>query len=92
MLHPDRGVGGGPPRIECEWVGEEAEKLLAVLTDPQRYPYRERYRAWPGPNSNTYVAWALQEAGLEQRLNRRAIGSSYRGGWPVVRRLKALKG
>jgi hypothetical protein len=91
MLHPDRGVGGGPSQIEREWTGEEADRLLAVLTDPLRYPFREQYRAWPGPNSNTYVAWALREAGLVHRLRWRAIGRGYRGGWSLVRRLRALK-
>ena len=23
------------------------------------YPHRERYRMWPGPNSNTFASWVL---------------------------------
>jgi hypothetical protein len=74
---PDEGVGGGPSRLAAEWLGETAEKIARVLNDVQRYPYCERYRYWPGPNSNTYVAWVLREAGVEHRLSRRAIGSRY---------------
>jgi hypothetical protein len=25
-----------------------------------RYPYRDVYRLWPGPNSNTFVAWVVR--------------------------------
>ena len=74
---PDAGVGGGPARLAAEWHGETAERIARVLKDVQRYPYCERYRYWPGPNSNTYVAWVLREAGVEQRLVRRAIGKNF---------------
>jgi hypothetical protein len=76
MAH-DGNVGGGPTRVEHEWQGPEASRLAAVLTEPERYPHRERYRAWPGPNSNTYAAWVLREAGIEYRLGARAIGRNY---------------
>lgn len=79
LMHPDRPVGGGPTFVEREWTRDEARALAAVLRDPLRYPFRERYRAWPGPNSNTYVAWALREAGLEHALDPRAIGKDYLG-------------
>jgi hypothetical protein len=32
---------------------------------------------WPGPNSNTFVAWVLREAGVEHALDPRAIGRNY---------------
>ena len=32
---------------------------------------------WPGPNSNTFVAWVLREAGVEHALDPRGIGRNY---------------
>lgn len=76
----DSGVGGGAPWVEREWRGEEADRLRAVLEAPEAYPHRDRYLAWPGPNSNTYAAWALAQAGLEHEFERRAVGWNYRTG------------
>jgi hypothetical protein len=73
----DAGVGGGPMRIAAEWTGERAVSIVNVLKNPRRYPFCERYRYWPGPNSNTYAAWVLRQAGIDQPLPRRAIGGRY---------------
>jgi hypothetical protein len=83
LMHPDRGVGGGPMRIEREWRGDDARRLIEVLEDPLRYPYRDRYRAWPGPNSNTYAVWALRQAGLAHEFDPRAVGKDYLGRYGV---------
>lgn len=77
LKHPDAGVGGGPSRIAAEWRGVEASALRAVLERPEAYPHCQRYRYWPGPNSNTFAAWVLREAGIEFRLHRRAIGRNF---------------
>ena len=76
---PDAGVGGGPMRIDAEWSGEEASRIRQVLQTAQAYPFCQRYRYWPGPNSNTYAAWVLRQAGIRHPLARRAIGRGYRG-------------
>jgi hypothetical protein len=75
---PDAGVGGGPARIAAEWHGEQALSIAAVLQKAGEYPHCQRYRYWPGPNSNTFAAWVLREAGMQQPLDRRAIGCKYR--------------
>jgi hypothetical protein len=75
---PDAGVGGGPARIAAEWQGEQAHSIAAVLQKASEYPHCQRYRYWPGPNSNTFAAWVLREAGMQQPLDRRAIGCKYR--------------
>ena len=75
---PDAGVGGGPMCVAAEWSGEEAASIASVLKDPSGYPFCERYRYWPGPNSNTYAAWVLRQAGIDYRLPRRAVGGTYR--------------
>jgi hypothetical protein len=60
-----------------EWEGENAVKILRVLENIRSYPYCQRYRSWPGPNSNTFVAWVLREAGIEHTLDPRGLGRNY---------------
>jgi Protein of unknown function (DUF3750) len=79
LLSPSAGVGGGPPCIEHEWRGEQAQAILRILDRSAEYPYRERYLAWPGPNSNTYPAWVLRQAGVSADMDPRAIGRDYHG-------------
>lgn len=79
LTHPDSGVGGGPYRTQREWRGEVAEKIYSVLSAPSQYPYRDTYRAWPGPNSNTYVAWVLRKSKATADLHPMAIGKDYLG-------------
>jgi hypothetical protein len=61
-----------------EWRGDEAARIDAVLRGAARYPYCGRYRMWPGPNSNSFVAWVLAQAGVEWSLGWRAIGRGFR--------------
>jgi hypothetical protein len=78
LKHPDAGVGGGPMRIAAQWRGKEALSIKAVLDRAEHYPHRSRYLPWPGPNSNTFVAWVLEQASVEHRLGIRGIGRNYR--------------
>ncbi|HEV2431893.1 MAG TPA: DUF3750 domain-containing protein, partial [Burkholderiales bacterium] len=64
-------------RVAAEWNGDNAERIVRVLKSVKSYPYCQRYRYWPGPNSNTFVAWVLREAGIEQALNPRGMGRNY---------------
>jgi hypothetical protein len=75
---PDAGVGGGPSRVAARWDGEVARRIAEVLQKAQSYPHCERYRMWPGPNSNTFAAWVLREAGVAATLDPRGIGRNYR--------------
>ena len=78
LQEPDAGVGGGPTRIAARWTGEEASRLLVALTQSaDHYPYLDRYRAWPGPNSNTFAAWVLRRAGVAFQLPWKAHGKNY---------------
>ena len=74
---PEEGVGGGPARLAAVWTGEAAEKLKQVLERSQSYPFCHRYRYWPGPNSNTFAAWVLRQAGIEHRMVPMAFGKRY---------------
>jgi hypothetical protein len=77
LKQPEDGVGGGPSRLANEWAGEEALRIARVLGQAENYPYCGTYRMWPGPNSNTFVAWVLRQAGIELTLNPRGIGKNY---------------
>ncbi len=65
LMRPESGVGGGPSVCLFAWRGAEAENIVRVLERAwTHYPHRSRYLAFPGPNSNTFVAWVLKRAGL----------------------------
>ena len=80
---PDANVGGGPTRVAAVWTGEAALKLKEVLEGADSYPFCHKYWYWPGPNSNTFAAWVLREAGIDFPLARKAIGCKYLG--PALR-------
>ena len=72
---PNDGVGGGPSRIAHEWHGSDAARIKEALD--QSYPYAHHYRYWPGPNSNSFVAWVLARAGIRYALGWRGIGRQW---------------
>ena len=64
--------------VNAEWIGAEAAAIKAVLEkNVSDYPHRERYLAWPGPNSNTFASWVLRRAGIRHRMGWRALGKGY---------------
>ena len=79
LLSPRSGINGFPPQVMAEWRGRQALDLQAALADSPEYPHRDRYLAWPGPNSNTYIAWVLRRAGVSADLDPRGIGKDYLG-------------
>ena len=76
---PDRRWFGSEPKVLVDIRGEEAQALLASIDAAARaYPYAGEYRAFPGPNSNTFTAWvAAQVPALGLRLPMRAVGKNY---------------
>jgi len=78
LKSPDAGVGGGPARIAAQWSGEQAARIGKVLEKANSYPHCHRYLPWPGPNSNTFAAWVLREAGVAHELPWRALGRRFR--------------
>jgi hypothetical protein len=87
-MEPNRWVGGQTGRPEHEWHGDEARAIMAVLARSGDYPDKDKYLAWPGPNSNTYPAWVLRQAGVSADLDPRGIGRDYQGrvgaGWTTT--------
>lgn len=56
-------------------VDELIERLIAAA---QNYPYDDQYNVWPGPNSNTFIAWLAREVPeLRLELPATAIGKDY---------------
>jgi hypothetical protein len=78
------------------WYGNRPE-LLGDIRGPgvdaiiqrieaavEQYPYPDRYHVWPGPNSNTFVAFVLRKVPeLRVDLPPTAIGKDYLG-WKSV--------
>lgn len=78
---PDRHWYGARPELLAAHQGPRAEALIdAVDAAARAYPWKNRYKAFPGPNSNTFTAWVGQQVpGLELDLPLSAIGSGYAG-------------
>jgi len=59
------------------------EKIQAAVA---AYPYRDSYRTWPGPNSNTFTAFVGREVPeLRLKLPNTAIGKDFIvGGAPLA--------
>lgn len=84
---PDRKWFGAPPYLIQELKGEKAETAIPkILEASKSYPYDTSYRAWPGPNSNTYVSHIIRsvpELGVE--LPPHAIGKDWlMNGFPLA--------
>lgn len=76
---PARPWFGSPAVLLHEVRGPGTETLVnRVRSAIRAYPYPDDYRMWPGPNSNSFVAWVgleVPELGLE--LPAKAIGQSW---------------
>ncbi len=71
---------GATPRVlvdhRGEGVGAMIDEIEAAIA---RYPYPDRYRSYPGPNSNTFLAHIGREVpALELDMPANAIGKDYR--------------
>ena len=56
------------------WAEGVAARLLTVAPE---YPCVDDYRAWPGPNSNSFVEWLAIEMGMPVVLPPQAIGKDF---------------
>lgn len=71
---------GAQPRLLVDQRGADVEAMIGEIeTAIASYPYPGTYHAWPGPNSNTFMAHIGREVpslGLDLPAN--AIGKDYR--------------
>lgn len=70
---------GGRPHVVLDRRGDGVEALIdAIEAAVTSYPFDDTYRSWPGPNSNTFVAYvarSVPELRLDMPPN--AIGKDY---------------
>ncbi|GAA0814121.1 DUF3750 domain-containing protein [Colwellia sp. D2M02] len=76
---PDRYWFGAKPELLLSIKGDRAKVLIPKIKAAiALYPWMNEYSVFPGPNSNTFVAWVgLQVPELELALPFNAIGSGY---------------
>ena len=78
---PDARWYGAAPELYADRRGPGVDALIDRIDKAARsYPYGTEYRAWPGPNSNTFTAWiarAVPELAVD--LPSTAIGKDYLG-------------
>ena len=74
---------GNKPYIVHSVSGAKAENLIPrIVQSIALYPYAVRgdYTVWPGPNSNSFVAWVVRNTeGFAAELPPIAIGKDYLG-------------
>jgi Protein of unknown function (DUF3750) len=72
---------GRPPELVADLKGSEAERVIPKIRRAiasYRYRHSGDYRAWPGPNSNTFVASIMRVAPeLRAKLPNTAIGKDF---------------
>ncbi len=76
---PDAKWYGEPPTLIKDVRGEKAEVIIEKLKKfGGAYPYPKAYTAWPGPNSNSYIAYLGRNIPeLELVMSPLAIGKDY---------------
>jgi hypothetical protein len=83
---PDNYWFGAKPSLLLDRRGPGTDALIErISTAVMSYPYPHEYRAWPGPNSNTftaYVARAVPELHLQLPSN--AVGKDYLPGGAMI--------
>ncbi|MGG5216210.1 DUF3750 domain-containing protein [Rahnella variigena] len=78
---PDGYWFGSQPRLLVDHRGAQAQLMIPKIEAAiKSYPYPHTYHAWPGPNSNTFMAHIGREVPeLELDMPSNAIGKDYRG-------------
>lgn len=76
---PDRYWFGERPKLLADQRGDGVDDLIARVDAAARsYPWSDRYEAFPGPNSNTFIAWIINQVPeIKAELPFSAIGSGY---------------
>jgi len=78
-MGPDNYWFGARPQIVLDRCGAGVDALIdKIRVAVESYPYPHEYRAWPGPNSNTFTAYIgrqVPELGLDLPSN--AIGKDF---------------
>jgi hypothetical protein len=78
---PDAPWFGSPVELYADKRGPGVDELIKRVEKAAReYPYANSYTLWPGPNSNTFVAWVARAVPeLKVDLPATAVGKDYLG-------------
>lgn len=78
---PDGYWAGNAPELLHDLRGPEAAAAIPLLiAAAERYPWRDEYVMWPGPNSNSFVAHLAREVPeLGLQLPPTAVGKDWIG-------------
>ncbi len=86
--------GSTPQLLRQISGGAEVDDMIDRLYKAaEQYPYDNTYRLWPGPNSNTFVAWlarAVPELNLELPVT--AVGKDYLPNASIIKRTLSQSG
>lgn len=76
---PDRYWFGERPELLADHRGDDLTEFIDRIDAAARsYPWPDNYRAFPGPNSNTFTSWVIRQVPeLDVDLPFSAIGSGY---------------
>lgn len=77
---PDGYWYGAKPRLLVDHRGPEAEAMIPQIEAAiASYPWPDTYHAWPGPNSNTFIAHIGREVpALKLDMPANAVGKDFR--------------
>jgi len=93
-MGPDNYWFGAEPRIVLDRRGAGVDAMIEKIREAGAgYPYPRSYRAWPGPNSNTftaYIARRVPELGLALPAN--AVGKDFLPGGALFARAPSGSG
>ena len=66
VAHGDSRWSGRGVHLVALYHGSRAQRMVdEILAKAPRYPHASAYKAWPGPNSNTFVEWLSHEISRE---------------------------
>ncbi|HWL92159.1 MAG TPA: DUF3750 domain-containing protein [Phycisphaerae bacterium] len=69
-------VGAGGATVVAELVGPAAESVVSFIESQSPfYPCQNYYEYFPGPNSNSYAQWVLDNTGWQVTLPSTSIGA-----------------
>lgn len=77
---PDRYWFGERPKLIADHRSPDGDAIINEIdAAAHAYPWSNTYKAFPGPNSNTFTSWVLERVPeLNVDLPFSAIGSGYR--------------
>lgn len=87
---------GNRPYVAAEISGPRAAALIPLIEQAiARYPHSRvgSYKVWPGPNSNSFVAWVVRSTpGFDVELPPAAVGKDYLGNGLAIDRAPSGSG